>query len=144
MFIAMLIVAFAAQPMESTFYMNQAEKINELNLSNCYIESNIWPFFDYSGIPASPSVQYKLVQKEINKGAIVVLDYQYSNAKPILYRGKNYLIYGYKNNCTKQKTPIVMIYLNQLNYNLKLEGKNKTYTYCDVLFPEVCNLINKI
>ena len=144
MFIAMLIVAFAAQPITKPFYMDQVNKIKELNLSNCYIESNIWALFDYGGLPTSPSVRYNLIQKEVNKGSIIILDYQYSNAKPIMYKGNRYIIYGYKNNCTKQKTPIVMVYLDNLNYNLQLEGKNETYTYCDVFLPKICNLINKI
>ena len=144
MFIAMLIVAFAAQPIKGPFYINQVNKIKELNLSDCYIESNIWPLLDYSGIPAAPNVHYKVTQKEVDRGAIVIIDYIRVHAKPVIYEGNGYFIYGYKNNCTKQKTPIVMIYLDQLNYNLKLEGKNKTYTYCDVFLPPICSLINKI
>ncbi len=146
LFLAMLITAFILQPAQPPFYEKPIEKIKSLGLENCEIESNLWPLLDYAGLPTEPNVHPDIAQKEIENGKIMVLYKNvegFANVTPVIYDGGSYIIAGYKN-CTKMKTPIVYIYLNKLNYNNELEGKNKTYSYCDVFFPKICYLINKI
>ncbi len=146
-FLVMLTVAFVYQPKTPAFYMYPIQKIKELHLENCEIESNIWPLLNYGGLPTSPAVWPENTQKEVDKGKILILYTgveNFGNAEPVLYNNSNYIIYGYKN-CTERKyNKIIFIYLKDRNYNLHLMGINKTYSYCDVFFPRICYLINKI
>ncbi len=147
LFLSMLVVAFMIRPPTTMeFYLQPIEKLNELNLTNCEIESNIWVLLNYKGVPTEPPVHPVVAQKEIEKGKILILYKSvegFANVTPIIYDNGDYIIAGYQN-CTERKVPIVYSYLDQLNYNLKLRGENTTYTYCDVFLPSICNLINKI
>ncbi len=144
-FIVMLLVAFISQPraskLNSTIY-----EIKELNLSHCELESNVWVLLNYYGFPTEPPVHGYEAQKEVEKGKILIeyknID-EFANVTPLLYSNERYIIGGYKN-CTKQKTPIIFSYIKQLNYDYKLVGYNENYSYCDIFFPRICKLVNKI
>ena len=124
------------------FYTQSIKKLKEMNLTNCSIESNIWVYLNYEGIPASPSVRYDLLEKENNTIFLLYKNTEgFGKTKNILFENENYVISG---KCIKQTKPIVYIYLKGLNKTLKLLGENESYGYCDVFFPNICREINKI
>ena len=124
-------------------FMNESiDKLKELNLTNCSIESNAWIYLNYRGIPSKPPVRFDLLKKENNTIFLLYKNIEgYGKTDNVVFENKNFVISG---KCTKQNKPIMYSYLKQLNYNLKLLGENKSYEYCDIFFPKICREINKI
>lgn len=129
-------------------YEEMGQKLEELNLTHCKIRSNLWPYLNYMGYKVYPPVKPDLAQQEVEKG--VILAYYryaegYANVTPLIYDGGYYQIFGYPQNCTKAGDKIVFIYLEQVNYTLKVRGYDYGYGYCDVLpMPKLCKVINRI
>ena len=142
LFSIMLISSFAFTILHPhpEFYNQPINKLRELNLTNCSIESNIWIYLDYEGIPASPSVRYDLLKKENNTIFLLYKGVEgFGEINNVIFENKDYVIGG---KCTKQSKPVIHIYLNYLNKNIKLIGKNESYNYCDIFFSKICKIIN--
>jgi hypothetical protein len=142
----------------SDTYKYAKNKIEELNLSQCQIESNVWPQLNYLGIMSAPFPRQILVNDTINKGSILVMfkyagepeyvkDADYINTLPIIYEDNLLYVIG-NENCT-QKKPYTRSYLKEVKeYVLKKHNYEPNINPCFIMFKKysilekTCNYIH--
>jgi hypothetical protein len=138
-------------------YFEVNNKLIELNLSGCSLESNSWVFLNYlTNETASPSPRYQLVKKSIEENNTLVLfkntgepDYikneSFINNLPIIYKSEKFYIIGKE--CKKAMT-FEDSYLEQTNKAItQINGEGIKIDPCFILFKndfleKTCNFIN--
>ena len=139
-------------------YEKSIEVLDQFNLTNCYVESNVWPLISYLGKQAAPSPRQSFVNESIDDGKILLLfktarepeyasDPEFINQFPVIYEDYSIYVVG-KKDC-KPEEPFHKSYAQQFNeFIYKREGYEVNTNPCFLLFrnhellEKTCNLLN--
>ena len=141
-----------------TTYERSTQILEELNVSHCQLNSNVWPHMSYLGIPTSPAPKQELVKQRIEEGHIIhlfktvgdpdyVFDEEYMQTLPILHEDQQIYIIG-KEDC-KEAEPVIHKYLEEIKESTtKNHGYEPNTNPCFIMFrnqgfmERTCNFIH--
>jgi len=137
-------------------YNSAINKLNELNISNCSMESNSWVKLNYYGLQTEPLKRMQLINKSIYDGKLVVLfkhrgenvyNASFISSSFLIFENDEYVIMGY-GEC-KFATEYKESYLQQTDYAIfQTRGYHINTNSCFILFhnhlflEKTCNFVN--
>ena len=146
--ISMIAILTIAQPYydEPRPYEETKTILEELNLTNCYIESNIYPQLNYLEITSAVFPRQELIERNIDDGSIMVFfksagepeyvrDEEFMKSLPIIKENERLYIIG-KEKCA-QKEPYTRSYLQEIyDYVLKQHDYEININPCFIMFQK--------
>lgn len=113
-------------------YNDAANKIVQLNISSCRLESDHWPLLNYIGINVEPVGWDLYSEHTLSNGTYQILFNRIARSDFIIYESEEYRIYGNLSLCLPQRE-INFSYLEFRKENLKYYGLDMDNTNCNVI-----------